>query len=355
MKVKVIVALVGVVAALLAGAFAYWLASSTGGTAPPQPPPLAAARPAEPAPPLAPIEGAAPRAPKAPSAGRSPPPQVLAEASPAPVNKAERLAQLRETFRALAAGDPRTALSAAKQLADGTERETALLALVTEWTRGELGPPQQRAWAIATFGLETGLGLELAQNPQMAVLWANELTEGQGRAVVLGRAALAMLGTDPSGAFALSEHLAAGDRAQFFESVFAGWGTKDTDAALGYAEQLPDPAERDNALKSIRSVAPVGIGAELRLQDGLAVINRLLPGTPAELGGQLRAGDRILAVAQGTSPFVDARDMPLANLVQMIRGEPGSVLQLQVLPADAPPDSSPRTVAVVRGQIKFKQ
>jgi len=41
--------------------------------------------------------------------------------------------------------------------------------------------------------------------------------------------------------------------------------------------------------------------------------------------------------------------------VQAIRGAPGTLLQLQVLPADAPPDSSPRTVAVVRGQIKFKQ
>ena len=34
---------------------------------------------------------------------------------------------------------------------------------------------------------------------------------------------------------------------------------------------------------------------------------------------------------------------------------PGTLLQLQVLPAGAPPDSSPQTVAVVRGQIKFKQ
>ncbi len=353
MKVKVILALIGLVAALLVGAVAFWLGSPTGGTAQPQPVP--AARLAEAAPPIAPSEVAAPRPPKVPTARESTPTQALPAVPPAPLNKAERLAQLRETFRALAAGDPKTALQAAKQLFDGTERETALLALVTEWTHGELGPPQQRAWAIATFGLETGLGLELAQSPQLAVQWANELTEGQSRAVVLERAALAMLGTDPAGAFALSGDLSAGDRAHFFESVFAGWGGKDTDAALQYAEQLPDPIDRDDAIKAIRSVAPVGIGAVLRMQDGLAVINQLLPGTPAELGGQLRAGDRILAVAQGNNPFVDARDMPLADLVQAIRGEPGTVLQLQVLPADAPPDSSPRTVAVVRGQIKFKQ
>ena len=91
------------------------------------------------------------------------------------------------------------------------------------------------------------------------------------------------------------------------------------------------------------------------MQDGIPVINRLLPGTPAELSGQLHAGDRILAVAQGNNSFVDARGLALADLVQAIRGAPGTLLQLQVLPADAPPDASARTVAIVRGQIKFKQ
>jgi hypothetical protein len=271
------------------------------------------------------------------------------------VNKAERLAQLRETFRALAAGDPKTALRAAKQLTDETERETALLALVTEWRHGELDPPRQRAWAVATFGLEAGLGVELAHNPELAVLWADELTDGQSRAVVLERAALALLGTDPAGALALSEHLAPGDRAQFVDSVLGGWAMKDTDAALQYAEQLPDPTERDAAIKAIQNVAPVGIGAELRVQDGYPVINRLLPGTPAELGGQLHPGDRIVGMAQGNNSFVDARGLALSDVVQAIRGAPGTLLQLQVLPADAPPDSSPRTVAVLRGQIKFKQ
>jgi len=355
MRVKVILTLVGVVAALLTGLFACWLMSPTGSPELSQPQTVAAAGSVEP--PQAPMqnEPANPPRTKTPAAGESTPSQTLPEAPPAPLNKAERLAQLRESFRALAAGDPKTALRAAKQLTDETERETALLALVTEWKHGELDPPRQRAMAVATFGLEAGLGVELANSPELAVLWANEVAEGQGRAVVLERAALAMLGTDPAGALALSENLAPGDRAQFGASVFAGWGGKDTDAALQYADQLPDPTERDAAIKAIQSVAPVGIGTELKMQDGLAVINRLLPGTPADLGGQLHAGDRILAVAQGSNPFVDARDMALADLVQMIRGAPGTVLQLQVLPADAPADSSPRTVSVVRGQIKFKQ
>ncbi len=284
-------------------------------------------------------------------AAQPPPP----EQPPAPPNKAERLAQLRETFRALAAGDPTIALRASRQLTNEVERETALLALVTEWTHGELRSPRQRAWAVANFGLEAGLGIELSRNPELALLWANELTESQNRAVVLQHAAIALLDSDPAAALALGEQIAAGERRQFSDSVFASWAQQDTEAALQWAEQLSDPTEREAALKAIRSVAPVGIGAELRLQDGYAVINRLLPGTPAELSGQLRPGDRILALAQGDNSFVDARGLGLKDLVEAIRGAPGTLLQLQVLPADAPLDSPPRTLSIVRGQIKFKR
>ena len=355
MKMKGILALSAVVAVLSAGLVAFWPRLPEGGLERPQFQPVVVAEPAESVPPPTPIQPAARPRPKALAANASAVAQPPPEKPPAPVNKAERLAQLRETFRALAAGDPKAALRAAKQLTDETERETALLALVTEWKHGELDPPRQRAWAVANFGLEAGLGVELAQNPELAVLWADELTDGQSRAVVLERAALALLGTDPAGALALSEHLAPGERAQFVDSVLGGWAMKDTDAALQYAGQLPDPTQRDTAIKAIQNVAPVGIGAELRVQDGYPVINRLLPGTPAELGGQLHPGDRIVAVAQGNNSFVDARGLALSDVVQAIRGAPGTLLQLQVLPADAPPNSSPQTVAVVRGQIKFKQ
>jgi hypothetical protein len=271
------------------------------------------------------------------------------------LNKAERLAQVREKFRALAAGDRKTALGAARQLADETERETALLALVTEWKHGELAPPRQRAWAIASLGLEAGLGAELAQNPELAQLWANELTNGQNRAVAPEHLAAAMVDTDPAAAFALGEQLSGSDRRKFFDSLFASWAQKDTDAALQWTEQLSDPTEREAATNAIRNVAPVGIGVELRTQDGYAVINRLLPGTPAELGGQLHPGDRIVALARGDNVFVDAQGLAIQDVVQVIRGAPGTLVQLQVLSADALPDSQPRTVSIVRGQIKFKR
>jgi hypothetical protein len=270
-------------------------------------------------------------------------------------NKLERLNRIRQSFVALAAGNPTNALRAAKDLTNDTERETALLALVTQWTQGHLSPAQDRAHYIATYGVEAGLGVELANNPELAVLWANELTEGEARAAVLRRTAAALVGSDPTTAFALGEQLPAEEQRKFLDAVLASWGAADTDAALKYADQLQDPAERDAALAAIRTMAPVGIGAALSIQDGYAVINQLIPGTPAELSGQVHPGDRIIALAQGDGAFVDARGLPLKDIVDMVRGAPNTTLQLQLLGADAGPDSPPRTVSILRNQLRFKR
>jgi len=271
------------------------------------------------------------------------------------VDRLERLSQIRASFRNFAAGDPMAALRSAKGMPDENERETALLTLVTEWMRGNLSPPGQRASAISQYGLETGLGLELINHPDLAVMWANELSDPPGRAAILQQTAISLLDSDPAAAFALANNLTQAERPKFLDAVYAGWGSKDTDAALRWADQLSDPVEREPALAAIRSVAPVGIGAALSVQDGYPVINQVIPGTPAELSGQLHQGDRILALAQGNNPFVDVRSLSLQDIVQMVRGAPGTLLQLQVLSADAPPNSQPQTVPIVRDQIKFKR
>jgi hypothetical protein len=270
-------------------------------------------------------------------------------------NTLERLNRIRQSFVALAAGNPTNALRAAKDLTNGTERETALLALVTQWTQGHLSSPQERAYYISTYGIEAGLGIELANNPDLALLWANELTEGAGRAAVLRRTAASLVNSDPTAAFALGDQLPPEEQRNFLDAVFAGWGGSDTDAALKYADQIQDPAERDAAIAAIRTTAPVGIGAALSIQDGYAVINQLFPGTPAELSGQIHPGDRIVALAQGDNAFIDARGMPLKDIVDMVRGAPNTTLQLQLLASDAGPDAAPRTVSILRNQLKFRR
>src|SRR5688500_7951397 len=48
-----------------------------------------------------------------------------------------------------------------------------------------------------------------------------------------------------------------------------------------------------------------GIGAVLQRQDEFVVIRTIVPGGPAGNGGQLRVGDRVVAVGQGDQPMVD--------------------------------------------------
>jgi PDZ domain len=244
-------------------------------------------------------------------------PQAPPESPRIATNRLERLAQIREQFHALASGDPKIAFAAAKQLTNEVDRETALLTLVTDWTGGELGPPRQRAWAVANYGLEAGLGLELVKNPDLAVLWANEMTEGPARTALLQQIAIEMVDFSPAAAFAMMDQVGPNE--------------------------------------AIRSVAPVGIGAAIAKNDDYPIINDLIPGTPADLSGQLHKGDRIVALAQGDSSFVDTKSLSLQDVVQMVRGAPGTLLQLQVIPADAPPGSSPQIISILRDQIKFKR
>jgi hypothetical protein len=279
----------------------------------------------------------------------------VSQMSAAATNKVEKLNQIREQFRSLAAGSTAVALKAARTITNDNEREAALLTLVTEWTNGELSPARLRASNIQRFGLEAGLGMELAKNPELAVNWANELTEGAERYYLLQTAALSMVGTDPSSGFGLSEGMTDAERQKFAFELFAGWGAQDTEAALQWANALDDPTERDGAIKAIRTSAPVGIGAVLGMKDGYPIINGLASGGPAEISGQIRAGDRIVALAQGDSPFADAHDISLAAVVDMLRGEQGTTVRLQVIGSDAAANSAPRTVTIVRDQLKFKR
>ena len=67
----------------------------------------------------------------------------------------------------------------------------------------------------------------------------------------------------------------------------------------------------------------VGIGAVLRSEEGYAQIMELVPGGPASKDGRLKVGDRVSGVAQGQKDFVDAVDMKLDKVVEMIRGKKG--------------------------------
>ncbi|MFK7927334.1 MAG: carboxy terminal-processing peptidase [Myxococcota bacterium] len=98
-----------------------------------------------------------------------------------------------------------------------------------------------------------------------------------------------------------------------------------------------------------------GIGAELRMEDIYTKVVRLIPGGPAETGGDLSAGDLIVAVAQGNEEPVDVVDMRLDHVVQLIRGKKGSEVRLTVRPADASDPSQTEVVTIVRDRVVLER
>jgi len=96
-----------------------------------------------------------------------------------------------------------------------------------------------------------------------------------------------------------------------------------------------------------------GIGAVLTTEDGYCVIKEIVPGGPADLDKHLKENDKIVGVAQGDKPFVDVVDMKLRNAVKLIRGEKGTVVRLNVLPADATDPSVRKEVKLVRDKINL--
>jgi carboxyl-terminal processing protease len=116
-----------------------------------------------------------------------------------------------------------------------------------------------------------------------------------------------------------------------------------------------------------------GIGAMLTKDGTYCKILELKEG-PAKRSGQIKQGDRIVAVAQGTAapsaagapvlppssdeppPSAEAVDvvgMPLDKIVQMIRGPKGTQVTLTVIPVDAP-DSVRKEVTLIRDEIKLE-
>jgi carboxyl-terminal processing protease len=99
-----------------------------------------------------------------------------------------------------------------------------------------------------------------------------------------------------------------------------------------------------------------GIGAELQYKDEYVTIRHLVPGSPAEQSGKLKAGDRILAVGQGQSgPTSDIMGMQIYDAVNLIRGPEDSVVRLDVLPAEAGPDGVHLLVSLIRKKITLEK
>lgn len=98
-----------------------------------------------------------------------------------------------------------------------------------------------------------------------------------------------------------------------------------------------------------------GIGALLSTDDGAAKVERLIPGGPAERDGRLKAGDRIIAVAQGDAEPESILHWPLSKAVRKIRGEKGSKVVLTIIPADDASGAAIKTIDLIRDEVKLEE
>ena len=110
--------------------------------------------------------------------------------------------------------------------------------------------------------------------------------------------------------------------------------------------------ESMESLSIAMNLSLFGIGATLANEDGVCTIHELVPGGPAALSGELKPGDRIVAVAQATGATVDVSAMPLTRIVELIRGPKGSPVTLTILPPVGAPGGA-RTVQLVRAEVQL--
>ena len=95
-----------------------------------------------------------------------------------------------------------------------------------------------------------------------------------------------------------------------------------------------------------------GIGASLESRYGETIVRRIVPGGAADKDGRLKEEDVIVGVAEGPDgEFVDIVDMKINDVVQLIRGKPGTVVRLEVMPADK---SGRTTYDITRARIELK-
>lgn len=101
-----------------------------------------------------------------------------------------------------------------------------------------------------------------------------------------------------------------------------------------------------------------GIGAQLRSEEGTAMIMEVIPGGPADRDKRairLIKNDRIIGVGQGDGPIEDIVHLPLNKAVRKIRGEKGTKVVLRVIPASDPSGTTTKLVDLIREEVKLEE
>jgi C-terminal processing protease CtpA/Prc len=109
-----------------------------------------------------------------------------------------------------------------------------------------------------------------------------------------------------------------------------------------------------------------GIGAGLAVKGSFVEIESLVTGGPAERSGELKIGDKIVAISADDPPSVwgrieisdtapkTERDLLLSEVVKQIRGAAGTAVHLKIQPAGSNDPSQIKQLRIIRAEIKMK-
>ncbi|MDA9130799.1 carboxy terminal-processing peptidase [Gammaproteobacteria bacterium] len=101
-----------------------------------------------------------------------------------------------------------------------------------------------------------------------------------------------------------------------------------------------------------------GIGALLTTEDDYPIIVSVVPGGPAEKSGKINPDDKIVKVRQIQQVEVDSVDVVgwrIDEVVQLIRGEAGTQLELEIIPAKTEDLSDRKWIVLTREEVKLEE
>jgi len=104
------------------------------------------------------------------------------------------------------------------------------------------------------------------------------------------------------------------------------------------------------------SLSLEGIGAVLQTEEEYTKVQRLIAGGPAERSKLLKAADRIVGVAQGIDgEMLDIIGWRIDEVVNKIRGPKGTLVRLEIIPADAQDEHQTQVIRIVRDKVKLEE
>ncbi len=156
--------------------------------------------------------------------------------------------------------------------------------------------------------------------------WEQRLKDQVLREIILGRNAAEAREAVNKYYADLARRVAAIDsfavRERFFDAIIRSF-----DPHSGY---FSADSAREFAVDMENAV--VGLGLDLRKEEGRCLVSAVQPGSPADLHSSLAPGDTIVALADGDGPWIDAKTKRLREIVALMRGEIDGRIRLAYLP-----------------------